>query len=185
MLIGIDMIKYFIPFLLVLAICPAFGQTYNCPSGCTVTMTQNPTPAPSATTNNLSYYQNPDPSTSLFTDFVNTFFNKLGQAAVQMSGGGTYGSQVQNMTGSVQRVVDTGIDYVSALKYLIASFLGIIVPQFFHISVPPYILPAIEWSMVAIMAVAIWKKSWHIVITALAIGIIIILVVFLGGVIFH
>lgn len=179
------MIKYFIPVLLVLAIGPAFAQTYNCPNGCAVTLTQNPTPASTSTTNNLSYYQNPDPSTSVFTDIVNTFFNKLGQAATQMAGGGTYGTQVQNMTGSVQRVVDTGIDYVSALKYLIASFLGIIVPQLFHVSVPPYILPAIEWSMVAIMAIAIWKKSWHIVITALAIGIIIILVVFFGGVLIH
>lgn len=185
MRIGNDMIKYCIPFLIALAMVPAFAQTYNCPNGCSVTLTQNPTPAPSTTTNNLSYYQNPDPSTSLFTDIVNTFFNKLGQAATQMAGGGSYGTQVQNMTGSVQRVVDTGIDYVSALKYLIASFLGLIVPKLFGISVPAYILPAIEWSMVAIVIIMIWRKSWEIALTALVIGIIIIIVVFFGGVFIH
>lgn len=180
-------IKYIIFVLLIFSIAPAFAQTYNCPNGCTVTMTQNPAPVQTTVVNNLPYYKNPDPSVSAFQDLVNTFFNKLGQGATQIAGGSNsqYGSQVQNMTGSVQQVVDTGIDYVSAIKYLVASLFGLVVPKLFGIAVPPYLLPIIEWSMVGLMAYAIWRKGWEIFLTAFIIGIIVILVIFFGGVIFH
>lgn len=184
---GNNMIKYAIPLLVLFAFAPAFAQTYNCPNGCTVTMTQNPAPVQTNTVNNIPYYKNPDPSINAFQDLVNTFFNKLGQGATQIAGGSNsqYGSQVQNMTGSVQQVVDTGIDYVSAIKYLVASLFGLIVPKLFGIAVPSYLLPVIEWSMVGIMAYAIWKKGWEIFLTAFIIGVIVILVILFGGVFFH
>lgn len=153
-----------IPMILLISMTPVFAQTTNC------------------NTNN-AYYANPQPSTSLLKDFVNTFFNKLCLATGQL--GGQNANQMQNVTSSIQTVVDTGIDYVGAIKYLVASLLGIIVPRLFGVDVPSWLLPAIEWGTIAIVIYAVWKKAWTIFVISLIVGIVILLVFYFGGVFFH
>lgn len=186
-------LKYAIPILLMLAVSPAFAQTVNCPNGCTVTVTPNPqtytiSPAGSSGGSSpLPYYKNPDPATSAFTDIVNTFFNKLGQSAVQMSGGSSsqYGMQVQNVTSGVQQVVDTSIDYLFAVKYLVASLLALIVPKVFGFALPPWVFPVSEVILIGLMIYALLHKGWKLFLTALAIGIGLVLLIYVGGVVFH
>lgn len=129
------------------------------------------------------YYINPQPSTSFTKDLVNTFFNKLSQATVQLSGPNA--NDVQNVTSAVKQVVDSSIDYVYALKYLVASLLGIIVPKIFGLAVPSWLLPLMELISLGFIIYGIWRKGWEIILTALVIGIVILLVFYLGGVVFH
>lgn len=179
------MIKNIIIIALLISITPAFADTIECQKIITGNSTvitcpsftnSQPAPAP--------YYTNPTPSSGgVVTDFVNTLFNKVDQASVQLAGPNA--AMIQNGTSAVQTVLNTGIDFFYALKYLAAMLLGIIVPKVFGVNVPSWLLPAIEYTMLAIIALSLWKHAWKIFFTAIAIGIIIILVFFAGGVLVH
>lgn len=163
---------------------PVFADNVVCNASLSGNMTIITCPNISQTQHvTAPYYVSPQPSNGLTSNLVNTFFNKLNQATVEFSG--TNANQVQNLTGGVQQVVITGISYVYAIKYLVASLLGLIVPKLFGVSVPSWILPAIEYGTIILIGLAIWKHAWKIFIVSLIIGIFVILLFFVGGVLFH